>query len=67
MTIPANHDCLTPASIKPQPRYSDLRDFPLRDPGQFMLVRPDRYIYGVFTEVNQSAFIRALQKSLRGS
>jgi 3-(3-hydroxy-phenyl)propionate hydroxylase len=45
---------------------SNLHDFPLRDPGQFLLVRPDRYIYGIFGEENADAFIRALQESLHG-
>lgn len=41
-----------------------MNDFPLKSFDQFVLVRPDRYIYGAFDELEEEMFIRRLQKSL---
>jgi 3-(3-hydroxy-phenyl)propionate hydroxylase len=43
---------------------ADLHNLPLRDPDLLVLVRPDRYIYGVFREGNQEAFTNTLRKHL---
>lgn len=40
--------------------------FPLDQRNLFILVRPDRYIYGVFREEHAAAFASAFQKSLSG-
>ena len=38
--------------------------FPLRDPRLFMLVRPDRYVLGIFKEGQEEAFAARLQRYL---
>ncbi|HEU0002293.1 MAG TPA: FAD-dependent monooxygenase [Ktedonobacteraceae bacterium] len=38
--------------------------FPLRDPNLFVLVRPDRYVLGVFKESQEGAFAACLQRHL---
>lgn len=38
--------------------------FPLRDPRLFVLVRPDRYVLGVFKEGHEEAFVARLQHCL---
>jgi 3-(3-hydroxy-phenyl)propionate hydroxylase len=43
---------------------NELDGFPLNQRDLFILVRPDRYIYGVFREEHAIAFALALQKSL---
>ena len=38
--------------------------FPLRNPDLFVLVRPDRYVLGVFKEGQEEAFVARLQAML---
>jgi 3-(3-hydroxy-phenyl)propionate hydroxylase len=43
---------------------NELDNFPLHQRNLFILVRPDRYIYGVFNEEHADAFALAFQKRL---
>ena len=43
---------------------NELDSFPLNKHDLFMLVRPDRYIYGVFREEQATAFALTFQKHL---
>ncbi len=43
-----------------------VKHFPLRNPRMFVLVRPDRYVLGVFTEGREDAFVARLQRYLAG-
>jgi len=43
-----------------------IEDFPLREADQFVLVRPDRYVLGVFKEHQADAFTARLQALLFG-
>ena len=40
------------------------KHFPLRNPNLFVLVRPDRYILGIFKDGRESAFVAHLQRYL---
>ena len=42
------------------------KHFPLRDPNLFVLVRPDRYVLGVFKDGQEDAFVARLQAYLKG-
>ena len=44
---------------------NDLDGFPLNQRDLFILVRPDRYIYGVFKEEDANAFALTFQKNLK--
>jgi 3-(3-hydroxy-phenyl)propionate hydroxylase len=46
---------------------SQAKGFLLRDPRLFALVRPDRYVYGVFREGQEEAFLKQLLDDLRGA
>ena len=43
---------------------NQVEHFPLRDPRLFVLVRPDRYVLGVFKEGQEEAFVARLQRFL---
>jgi 3-(3-hydroxy-phenyl)propionate hydroxylase len=43
---------------------NEIEGFPANQRDLFILVRPDRYIYGVFTDGNEHAFIVTLRKHL---
>ncbi len=43
---------------------NEVKHFPLRDPRLFVLVRPDRYVLGVFKEGEEEAFAARLQSML---
>ena len=43
---------------------NELDGFPLNQRDLFILVRPDRYIYGVFKEEDANAFASTFQKNL---
>ena len=43
-----------------------VKHFPLRNPRLFVLVRPDRYVLGVFKEGQEDAFVARLQAMLGG-
>jgi 3-(3-hydroxy-phenyl)propionate hydroxylase len=43
-----------------------VKRFPLRNPHLFVLVRPDRYVLGVFKEGQEDAFVARLQAMLGG-
>jgi len=45
---------------------NELEGFPLNQRDLFILVRPDRYIYGVFKEENADAFALTFQNHLKG-
>ena len=47
-----------------QQGMDELHGFPLRDPGLFVLVRPDRYVYGACKEEQLDEFVAALQMRL---
>ncbi len=42
-----------------------VEDFPLRNPDLFVLVRPDRYVLGIFKEAQEGAFAARLQAMLK--
>ncbi len=44
---------------------NEIDNFPFNQRDLFILVRPDRYIYGVFREENADAFVVAFQKHLK--
>ena len=44
-----------------------IKHFPLRDPRQFVLLRPDRYVLGTFKEGQEDAFVTRLQHYLENS
>lgn len=44
--------------------HNPIRHFPLRNPHLFVLVRPDRYVLGVFKEGHEEAFVARLQRCL---
>lgn len=41
-----------------------IKHFPLRNPRQFVLLRPDRYVLGTFKEGQEDAFVARLQRYL---
>lgn len=43
---------------------NQVQHFPLRSPRLFVLVRPDRYVLGVFREDQEDAFVERLQRYL---
>lgn len=43
---------------------NEVKHFPLRNPRLFVLVRPDRYVLGVFKEGQEDAFVARLQAML---
>jgi len=43
---------------------NEVEHFPLRNPHLFVLVRPDRYVLGVFKEGQEDAFVARLQRYL---
>jgi 3-(3-hydroxy-phenyl)propionate hydroxylase len=43
-----------------------VKHFPLRNPRLFVLVRPDRYVLGIFKEGQEDAFVARLQRYLAG-
>ncbi len=43
-----------------------VKHFPLRNPRLFVLVRPDRYVLGIFKEGQENAFVARLQSILSG-
>lgn len=43
---------------------NEVKHFPLRDPRLFVLVRPDRYVLGVFKEGQEDAFVARLLRCL---
>ena len=45
---------------------NEVKHFPLRNPRLFVLVRPDRYVLGVFKEGQEDAFVARLQAMLSG-
>jgi 3-(3-hydroxy-phenyl)propionate hydroxylase len=45
---------------------NEVEHFPLRDPRLFVLVRPDRYVLGVFKEGKEDEFAARLQRYLAG-
>ncbi|MGH2497228.1 MAG: FAD-dependent monooxygenase [Ktedonobacteraceae bacterium] len=46
---------------------NQVEHFPLRNPNLFVLVRPDRYVLGVFNEGQEDAFTARLQRHLSKS
>lgn len=44
--------------------HNEGKHFPLRDPRLFVLVRPDRYVLGIFKEDQEEAFVARLQRYL---